>query len=211
MKDMKISDCPLAMASSSRDGRSQIYFKRGPCRIVLKWGDLRNEETDVIVVPSPHRDDSRENFLIFKSVYAAADNNFKQRIDDCLQKLQRGKGHFISSYGRHYILSAPPYLKNDGAARKILGQLYTSCIALANDQHLQTISFPTIGCGQIGFKVADVAEIIYEALEHFDPRTHKSIQEIRIVIYKPDDYDVCVNTFLRLTEAEKAKIKFDQM
>lgn len=199
------------MASLDNKRGSQIYFNKSTCRILLKQGDLLKESVDVIVVPSPHISDRKEHFLIYKKVLEEADYNLKQQIDKGLERLERGKGRFISSHGRRYILSIPPYLTDEKTAEKLLSQTYASCLSLAQENGSKSIAFPTIGCGNIGFKVEKVAEIVFRALANFDKSKLKSIEEIRIVIFKPADFSPFVDVFMRSSEQRDTKIKFGGM
>ncbi|CAF4039287.1 unnamed protein product [Rotaria sp. Silwood2] len=179
------------MATSQSDDRDEVHLQQGSCNIILKPGDLLNEKNvDVLVIPTPANDMNPDNFQLFKSIYSKADQYDKRQIDRVCSNLTQPEPRTISIFGRQYIFAVPPYLGNREKAGGYLKKTYTSCLKLAIKNNFQTIAFPTIGCGVIGFPINDAASNVYLALENFcQSNGGKKMNEIRIIIYDPKIYN----------------------
>ena len=201
------------MASAGLDQTSEVHFRRGPCKIILKKGDLlRETNVDALVIPTPSITESeKHNYALFNSICSTANHDLKRQIEITREKVDLSKPQFIWKKDSSYILSVPPYLGNPKKAEEFLEKTYTSCLALAMKFDVQKIAFPTIGCGDIGFRPNDAAKIVYRLLEKFELPNRTKLNEIRVVIYNIDVYGIFTQTFMELSQDNKTRIKFDTM
>ncbi|CAF2698230.1 unnamed protein product [Rotaria sp. Silwood2] len=197
------------MATSQSDDRDEVHLQQGSCNIILKPGDLLNEKNvDVLVIPTPANDMNPDNFQLFKSIYSKADQYDKRQIDRVCSNLTQPEPRTISIFGRQYIFAVPPYLGNREKAGGYLKKTYTSCLKLAIKNNFQTIAFPTIGCGVIGFPINDAASNVYLALENFcQSNGGKKMNEIRIIIYDPKIYNEFTGIFIDMGRNKNIKLK----
>ena len=201
------------MASAGFDQASEVHFRRGPCRIILKQGDLlRETNVDALVIPTPPLTDSENhNYALFNSICSTANRDLKREIDITREKVVLLKPQIIWKENSAYILSVPPYLGNPKKAEELLEKTYTSCLTLAMSFDVRKIAFPTIGCGVIGFRTSDAAKVVYRSLEKFELPSGTKLNEIRVIIYNMDVYGPFTQTFVELSQDNRSRIKFDTM
>jgi len=198
------------MARSHNNDRDALYFKQGSCNIILKQGDLLDEnDVDVVVIPTPDLSEpDPDNFVLFKSIHSKADDNYKREIKRVRSDLKLLHPQAISKNGRGRIFAVPPYLGNHGKACDLLKKTYTSCLDLAVKNNFRKIAFPTIGCGVIGFDTKAVARIVYAVFESFIQSTDgKKMNEIRVVIFNNKVWNDFTTIFLDLSDSKHTKIK----
>ncbi|CAF1096150.1 unnamed protein product [Rotaria sordida] len=197
------------MATSISDDRNEIHFQRGSCNIILKPGDLLDEkDVDILVIPAPAGGLNPDNFLLFKTISSKADQYFKKEIDRVCSNLTQLEPQTISKNGLRYIFVVPPFVGNPKNASEYLRKTYISCLKLAVENNFQKIAFPTIGCGNIGFKINDAARSVYMALENFcQSNDGKKMNEIRIVIYDSKIYNEFTGTFMDVCRTKNIKFQ----
>jgi O-acetyl-ADP-ribose deacetylase (regulator of RNase III) len=198
------------MARSIDNDFSEVHFKQGSCSILLKQGDLMNEnDVDVIVIPTPEFGrQTTQNYPLFEALRSKADQNLNEQIKKFSSRIKRGDApEIILAASPSIILTTTPYLENKKIAIKMLKDTYLACLNLASSKNCETIAFPTIGCGQSGFSTSDAAETLYNALTQFGQSQHKQFKEIRIIVFKNEIYREFTGVFRELGRGKSAKIK----
>ncbi|CAF1008320.1 unnamed protein product [Adineta steineri] len=198
------------MATTHNDDVGEILFKQNSCNIILKQGNLLDENNvDVIVIPTPNASEPKpDNFQIFKAILERTNEQCRRKIDRLRMNLTPDKPQVVLETEPRYIFAMPPYLGNPTKAYQYLRNTYTACLNLAVEQYFRTIAFPTIGCGVIGFEAIAAARSVYQALDNFGQSKNKTkLNEIRIVIYDKDVWHDFTTTFIELSHQKNAKIK----
>jgi len=201
----------MATARSHNDDRDEFHFRQGSCNIILKQGDLLDEnDVDALVIPAPDLSEGNpDNFVLFKSIYSKADEDGKREIQTVRSDLKLLNPQVISKNGRRYIFAVPPFLGNPNKAHELLKKTYTSCLNLAVKNNFRKIAFPTIGCGVIGFGRIEAARNVYSALKNFgQSKEGKNMDEIRLIIYDSGIWRDFTTTFMDLSDPKDAQIKF---
>jgi hypothetical protein len=202
------------MASSNNDGCAEVYFQQGSCNIILKQGDLLQEnDVDVIVIPTPENgQNASHTYPLFEALCSKADQKLKDQIKKFSSKIKlHEKPQIILDSKPSIILTPIPYFGHEKKASEMLKTTYLACLSLAVKQNCQTIAFPTIGCGKSGFKSRDAADIVYYALAQFEQPRDKKMNEIRIIIYDKEIYNEFSDVFIDAGQKSNAKIKFIEM
>jgi O-acetyl-ADP-ribose deacetylase (regulator of RNase III) len=202
------------MAGSVGNDYPEVYFKLGSCNIILKKGDLMNEnDVDVIVIPTPENGKQYDqNYPLFGALCSKVSSNLKKDITRIAAGMTRSNGQrIITNASPSIILTTTPYFKNETAAIRMLRGTYVGCLNCASNANCQTIAFPTIGCGESGFSTYDAAQTIYDSLAQFGQSTNKQFKEIRIIIFKEEIYKEFIPIFIDLGSKGNAKIKFTGM
>ncbi|CAF3158014.1 unnamed protein product [Rotaria socialis] len=200
------------MASSLRDDFNEIHYRQGSCAIILKPGDLLNENNvDALVIPTPSAIELDPNsFVLFQSMYSKANQYEKREIEKIRSNLTLNQPEFFSKNRPGYIFAVPPYVGNAKKACKLLKETYKSCLDLAIKSNCRKIAFPTIGCGIIGFELADATNCVYSVLETFcESKKSKNMDEIRIVIFNQKIYKEFTEFFK--SYGQKKKVKFNDV
>jgi len=78
----------------------------------------------------------------------------------------------------------PRYYKEDV---NLLKNCYVNCLKVAEENNCKSIAFPAISTGAYGCPIEKSAEIVKEILDGFRSNV---IQEIKLVLYKKEDYNV---------------------
>ncbi|CAF1574844.1 unnamed protein product [Rotaria magnacalcarata] len=196
------------MASSFRDDFNEIHYRQGSCDIILKPGDLLNEKNvDALVIPTPSATELNvDSFVLFKSMYSQANQDEKREIEKIRSNVTLKQPEFFPKNRPGYIFAVPPYMGNAKKACKLLKETYTSCLDLAINKNCRKIAFPTIGCGIIGFELADATRCVYSALETFcESKKSKNMDEIRIVIFNQKIYKEFTDFFKSYGQTKKVK------
>ena len=204
-----------AAAVANENDRSQVFFKQGSCKIILKQGDLMDENgVEVIVIPIPDSDqrDRFQTYPLFDAFISTADKALKDKIKTASPKVRStNTPQFIYAAKQSYILTTIPYYQNGNVALKLLTRVYTNCLDLAMSEKRQTIAFPTIGCGQSAFPKEDAATALHQALIEFQDSRSEQFKEIRIVVYDKNTHEKFINVFMDLDRGKNAKIKLLDM
>jgi len=202
------------MARSNDNDCAEVYFQQGSCSIILKQGDLLSEkDVDVIVIPTPeYGQQASHGYPLFEALCSRADQKLKEQIKKFSSKVKPGGDpQIIWSDKPAIILTPTPYYRNEKKAFQLLKDTYLACLNLAVDKKYRTIAFPTIGCGQSGFKTEDAANNLYKALAQLEQSRDKQFNEIRIIIYDKDIFGEFTNVFVDLGQDHNAKIKLKDM
>jgi len=202
------------MARSNNNDCAEVYFQHGSCSIILKQGDLLDEtDVDVIVIPTPeYGQQASHSYPIFDAFCSKADRRLREEINKFSSKIRSGGEPQIIWDNKPLIILTPtPYCGNEKKAFQLLKDTYLACLKLAVNQNSRTIAFPTIGCGQSGFKPGDAAHNLYKALSQFEQSRDKKLNEIRIIIYNKDIFSEFINVFMELGQDRNAKLKLIDM
>lgn len=74
----------------------------------------------------------------------------------------------------------------------LLVQVYISCLELALEHQVATISFPNISTGRYRFPKEKAAQIALHTIAHFLRKTDK-IKQVKMVCFDQENYDIYTN------------------
>lgn len=200
------------MANSNSDNHSDLLFNYNSCKILLKQGNLLDEnDVQLIVIPTPPSNESDpSSFAIFNQFNQKADKDLKEEVKKIRRELQPEKARKVMKNNRGYIFVLLPYLQNEKKAHDLIKKNYSSCLKLAVANDARSVAFPTIGCGNRGFDHVTVASLAFSVFEDFLGTSNgKKLDEIRVVVYNNDVWQAFTQTFIDLATTKKSKIKFE--
>ena len=119
------------MAESVNHDHPDVHFTKGPCRIILKLGDLLKETgVDAIVIPTPEGAESSDgNYPVFKAMYDSADERLTNQIEHSGAKIKQGGPPQIITDAKPYVILTPiPYLGNKKKTLAMLAKTYSACL-----------------------------------------------------------------------------------
>lgn len=99
-----------------------------------------------------------------------------------------------------YVFHAvgPVYRDGQSGEPEQLASCYRVCLALAEERHLRTISFPAISTGAYGYPAAEAARIaIATVVDHLE-KQDGGVREVLFVLYDQGAYDIYTKTLSRL-------------
>ena len=80
----------------------------------------------------------------------------------------------------------PIYGMNSGKDAELLANCYKNALALAVDNDLQTVAFPSISTGAFAYPKHEAAEVASKAIEEF-LSANKTIEQVRLVFFSDAD------------------------
>ena len=94
-----------------------------------------------------------------------------------------------------YVFHAVGPIYNDGkhGEPEFLASCYRTCLDLAEERDVRTISFPAISTGVYGYPVAEAARIALAAISKHLNRDESTVREVLVVLFDKNAYDAHVN------------------
>ncbi len=170
------------------------YFQIGAATITLVRGDITSQDTAAIV------NAANSSLLGGGGVDGAIHQAGGPAILEECKAIRARQGGcptgeaVITTGGRlrakHVIHTVGPIWRGgrDGEER-LLMSAYRNSLRLAAEHGLTSISFPSISTGIYGFPIERAARIAFDTIAAF-LREHPAMQEVRLVAYSQNDFDV---------------------
>lgn len=164
-------------------------------RVIVKVGDITNEDTDAIV------NAANSSLLGGGGVDGAIHQRGGPKIlEECREIRQKEypnglpTGQAVVTSGGNlkarYIIHTvgPIYGENGGRDAQLLAECYTNSLQLAADLELSSIAFPAISTGVYAYPPEEEAEVSSTAVRAFlaEPTT---VNEVRLVFFSRQDAD----------------------
>lgn len=108
-------------------------------------------------------------------------------VGDCV----RTKGFDLEADQVYHAASMPHYGDSKSTPESIKNSL-TKAFEMAESDNIESISVPLIGCGLGGVPVTTGARVIRDTINEIE---FDSIQDIRIIAYKEDEYEIIERIF----------------
>ncbi len=162
-------------------------------RVKVKVGDIIRENVDAIV------NAANSTLLggggVDGAIHAAGGN---QILEEC-REIRRTKyssglptgevvitsgGNLTARFVIHTV--GPIFGRNDGDNAKLLANCYKNSLALAVENNLRTIAFPSISTGAFGYPKHEAAQVSSMAIKEFLAE-NENLLEIRLVFFSEPD------------------------
>ena len=168
-------------------------YKFFDSRVIVKVGDITQENTDAIV--------NAANSTLFGgggvdgAIHARGG---KQILDEC-REIRRSQypnglppgeavitsgGNLPAKFVIHTV--GPIYRMNGGNDAELLANCYKSSLALAAENNLRTIAFPSISTGAFAYPKHEAAEVSSKAIKDF-LTGNDSIEQVSLVFFSEPD------------------------
>jgi O-acetyl-ADP-ribose deacetylase (regulator of RNase III) len=162
-------------------------------RVIIKVGDITEEDTDVIV------NAANSSLLGGGGVDGAIHRKGGNRILEECRKIREnqypnglatgkavmtGGGNLTARFVIHTV--GPIYGTNQGNDAGLLADCYQNSLSLAAENDLKTIAFPSISTGAFGYPKHEAAKISSRAIKQFLNREARII-EVRLVFFSASD------------------------
>ena len=91
-----------------------------------------------------------------------------------------------------YILHAVGPRYRDGAhgESELLASCYRTCLALAAERNLKTISFPSISTGIYGYPIDEAAELAVRTVADFLQQNRGSLHTVKLIQFSEADHQI---------------------
>jgi len=159
-------------------------------KLVLKVGDLTEEDTDAIV------NAANPSLLGGGGVDGAIHRKGGPKIlEECKkighcepgQAVITSGGNLKAKYVIHTV--GPIYLDGKHKEPEILKNAYTNSLKLAEEQGIKSIAFPSISTGAYGYPAKEASKIALEAIISY-LKTETTLEIVKIVLFKVELFEI---------------------
>ena len=162
-------------------------------RVIVTVGDITEQETDAIVNAANstllggggvdgaiHRKGGRQ---IYEECYEIRQTAYPNGLPTGKAVITSG-GNLKARYVIHTV--GPVFGMNQGRDAELLSDSYKNSLALAVENDLRTIAFPSISTGAFHYPKHEAAQISSQIIQDFLSTTDK-IVEVRLVFFSEPD------------------------
>ncbi|SHL16402.1 O-acetyl-ADP-ribose deacetylase (regulator of RNase III), contains Macro domain [Desulfatibacillum alkenivorans DSM 16219] len=127
-----------------------------------------------------------------------------QLLEECrtLNGCETGEAKITKGYNlpaKHVIHTVGPVYSRESNPAALLANCYKNSLALARDNHLQSIAFPAISCGVYGYPLEEACKVAVDAVCEFfkgSPTPGKAV----FILFGERDLQVYKNYLAALAE-----------
>jgi len=163
----------------------------GKCRLIIKQGDITEEDTDAIVNAANSR--LAGGGGVDGAIHRAGGPKIAEecrKIGGC----PTGKAVITSGGG-------PIYRGGKNNEAELLRSAYISSLELADKHNLRSVAFPSISTGAYGYPIKEASRIALQAIiDYCKSHPQTTLEEIRFVLFTPQDKEVYVQSLKELME-----------
>ncbi|MCY7376420.1 MAG: O-acetyl-ADP-ribose deacetylase [Pyrinomonadaceae bacterium] len=162
-------------------------------RVVVKFGDITQEETEAIVnaanstlmggggVDGAIHDAAGASLLY--ECKKIRQSNYPNGLPTGEAVITAG-GDLKAKFVIHAV--GPIYGSNKGKDAQLLSDCYANCLRLAAENNIKTVSFPSISTGAFAYPKEEAAQVSSQVIEDF-LNHNLTITQVFLVFYSQDD------------------------
>ncbi|XP_059543639.1 protein mono-ADP-ribosyltransferase PARP14-like isoform X2 [Myotis daubentonii] len=174
------------------DGNREMLLCPGGLRILLVKGDVQNAMADVVVNSIP-RDLNLNSGLLSQALLAKAGPNLQKELNTAGQGIAVDVGTILQTTGCNLQCNqvlhvvAPNWNNGDTSSHKIMQDIIRKCLEMTENLSLNSIAFPAIGTGNLGFPKTVFAELIISEVFKFSSNSQPTaLQEVCFLLHPSD-------------------------
>ncbi|NXP80631.1 PAR14 polymerase, partial [Ramphastos sulfuratus] len=173
--------------------------------IMLKKGSIEDAKTDIVVISVP-QELQLDKGLLSKALLLKAGPMLQKGLKEEGLKKIPVEGSVLKTEGYNLDCSVVlhavvPAWSKKHPSLKILGDIITKCLEIAEELSLKSITFPALGTGNLGYPKPLVAKLLFDKVLEFSSKNGvQSLEEVHVILY-PEDTDsieVSYHVFLLL-------------
>lgn len=168
-----------------------VRRKIGHGMLEIAMGDITRQDTDAIVNAANNR--LTPGGGVSGAIHRAAGPGLWMECRT-LGGCGTGEAKITKGYNlpaRYVIHTVGPVYGREGKEKSavLLRKCYESCLELAADKGIKSISFPAISTGIYGYPMKEAAEIAIGTISDF-LEGHNEIDAVKIVLYSRNAFDI---------------------
>jgi O-acetyl-ADP-ribose deacetylase len=174
---------------------SDFVVQLGLCQLQLLKGDITRIAVDAIV-------NAANSHLaggggVDGAVHRAGGPEIMRELDEIRERIGRcetgsavvtGAGRLPAKYVFHAV--GPRYRDGQHGESELLRSCYSTCLKLAADHDVKTISFPSISTGIYGYPIEEAATIALITIVEWLRQHTGSVRTVKMVQFSDHDHDV---------------------
>nr|XP_048310125.1 protein mono-ADP-ribosyltransferase PARP14-like isoform X1 [Myodes glareolus] len=180
---------------TSQTPQTQDYVLVSPegLKIRLMKEGIQNAKTHVVVNSIPS-DLALNNGPLSKALLEKAGPELQKELNEAGQGVSVKAGTILQTSGCNlnchlvFHVVVPQWKVNDTASSlKIMKNIIRDCLGTTEALSLQSIGFPAIGTGNLGFPKPEFAKLIISEVLKFSSKNHlKTLQEVQFLLHPKD-------------------------
>ncbi|NXC68086.1 PAR14 polymerase, partial [Anhinga anhinga] len=179
----------------SQNSKSCLVTTKEGLDIMLKKGSIEDATTDIVVI-SVAKDLQLDKGPLARALLSKAGPMLQTDLkEEGLEKppeegsVLKTKGYNLGcSVVLHAVI---PAWSQRHASAKILGDIITKCLQIAEELSLKTITFPAIGTGNLGFPRPVVAKLLFDKVFEFSSENGvNSLEEVHLLLHPKDTNNI---------------------
>ncbi|XP_010291658.1 PREDICTED: poly [ADP-ribose] polymerase 14-like [Phaethon lepturus] len=163
--------------------------------IMLKKGSIEDATTDIVVV-SVDRDLQLDKGPLSKALLSKAGPMLQMGLEEEGLGRTPKEGCVLKTEGYNLGCSVVlhaivPSWSQRHESPKVLGDIITKCLEIAEEISLKSITFPAIGTGNLGFPRSVVAKLLFDKVFEFSSKNGvKSLEEVHFLLHPKDTANI---------------------
>ncbi|NXA55432.1 PAR14 polymerase, partial [Nothocercus julius] len=185
-------------SSQNSDSLMMVTTEEG-LNVLLKKGSIADATTDIIV-NSVAEDLELTKGPLSQTLLSKAGPMLQTALKEEGLENRPSEGSVLKTKGYglgcHYVLHVilTRWSQGRSSENKMLGNIITECLTIAEEMSLKSITFPAIGTGNLGFPKPVVAKLLFDKVFEFSHKKGvKSLEEVHFLLYPKDTSNVQVS------------------
>ncbi len=174
---------------------SDFVIQLGPCQLQLLKGDITGMAVDAIVNAANAQ--LAGGGGVDGAIHRAGGPDIMRELDEIRSRTggcETGSA-VVTSAGRlpaRFVFHAvgPRYRDGQHGEPEQLASCYTTCLTLAAEHDVKTISFPSISTGIYGYPLEEAAEIAVKTVANWLRNHTEPVRIVKLVQFSDHDHDV---------------------
>jgi O-acetyl-ADP-ribose deacetylase (regulator of RNase III) len=174
---------------------SDFVIQLGLCHLQLLKGDITTISVDAIVnAANSHLSGGGG---VDGAIHLAGGPQIMHELDEIRAKIGScppgsavvtGAGHLPARYVFHAV--GPRYKDGTRGEAQILASCYSTCLNLAAERDIKTISFPSISTGIYGYPLEDAADVAVTTVANWLRAHTDPVRVVKLVQFTDNDHQV---------------------
>ncbi len=196
----KIAQAIQSQFGSMTTNYIQLSDKR---RVTLKWGDISEEDVDVIV-SSTTRKLAIDGRSVASALNRASNGELKKQTEEYLSRhgpveaggvaITKGGGSLKCKHVFHLVRSRTSNFP-DSSVSSVLEKSISKVLTEAEKVKAKSVAIPAVGAGSYLLKNDAVASCLLRVVKEFKYSTDTCVTDIRIVVYNSAAYPAFLKAF----------------
>ena len=174
---------------------SDVVIKLGLAQLQLLKGDITKIAVDAIV--NAANSQLAGGGGVDGAIHRAGGPEIMRELDEIRERtggcetgsaVATGAGRLPAKYVFHAV--GPRYRDGKHGEAELLKSCYTTCLRLAAERDVKTISFPSISTGIYGYPIEEAAEIAVGAVSEWLRDHAEPVRIVKLVQFSEGDHEV---------------------
>ncbi|NXC96832.1 PAR14 polymerase, partial [Certhia familiaris] len=167
--------------------------------IILQTGSIEDATTSIVVV-SVGKDLELDKGPLGKALLSKAGPMLQTGLKKEGRGITAEEGSVLKTKGYNLACSVvlhavvPMWSPKKNTPSKILGDIITKCLEIAEELSLKSITFPAIGTGNLEFPRSVVAKLLFDKVFEFSSKNRvNSLEEVHFLLHTKDTANIQVS------------------